>query len=94
MPAGRPTSFQPEFAVQAEKLCRLGATDAELAHFFEVDEATINRWKHVQPDFRASLKRAKRKPMAMLLMRYIVARLATNTTGSITRPIRRAAYSG
>ena len=59
MPAGRPTSFQPEFAVQAEKLCRLGATDAELAHFFEVDEATINRWKHVQPDFRASLKRGK-----------------------------------
>ena len=59
MPGGRPTSYEPEFAAQAEKLCRLGATDAEMANFFEVDEATINRWKHAQPEFCASLKRGK-----------------------------------
>jgi len=31
---GRPSSYRPEFVTQAEKLCRLGATDAELADFF------------------------------------------------------------
>jgi hypothetical protein len=30
----RPSSFKPEYAEQAIKLCRLGATDAELADFF------------------------------------------------------------
>ena len=59
MPAGRPTSYAPEFAAQAEKLGRLGATDAELAHFFEVDERTINRWKGDHPEFRQSLKAGK-----------------------------------
>lgn len=56
---GRPTSYKPEYAKQAAKLCALGATDAEMASFFEVDVATINRWKVAQPDFRESLKDAK-----------------------------------
>ena len=56
---GRPTSYRPEFAAQAEKLCRLGATDRELAEFFEVCEATINTWKAAQPGFLESLKSGK-----------------------------------
>jgi hypothetical protein len=32
---GRPTSFKPEYVAQAEKLCALGATDQEIADFFE-----------------------------------------------------------
>ena len=43
--AGRPSKYRPEFAGQAEKLCKLGATDQELADFFEVDVRTIYRWK-------------------------------------------------
>lgn len=57
--AGRPTKYKPEFAEQAEKLCKLGHTDAELALFFEVDEATINRWKESHPEFCESIKAGK-----------------------------------
>ena len=61
MPAGRPTSYRPEYAAQAERLCRLGATDRELADFFEVSEQTINAWKDAHPQFLESLKRGKRE---------------------------------
>jgi hypothetical protein len=40
-------------------LCRLGATDAELADFFEVDVRTIYRWKIEQEDFCQALKAGK-----------------------------------
>ncbi|MCW1885610.1 hypothetical protein OKA04_12800 [Luteolibacter flavescens] len=58
-PAGRPSRYREEFAEQARKLCRLGATDKELAEFFEVDVATVNRWKHQHAQFRESLKDGK-----------------------------------
>lgn len=56
---GRPTDYRPEMAEQAEKLCRLGATDKELAEFFGVTEQTVNNWKTSQPGFFESLKRGK-----------------------------------
>ena len=59
MPAGRPTAYQPEFVEQAEKLAKLGATDMEIADFFEVDVRTINRWKITHPEFCQSLKEGK-----------------------------------
>jgi hypothetical protein len=59
--AGRPSKYKPEFDAQALKLCKLGATDRELAEFFTVDEATINRWKSDFPSFCESLKRGKQE---------------------------------
>ncbi len=56
---GRPTSYRPEYAEQALKLCRLGATDKELADFFEVAESTVNLWKIEHPEFSESLKAGK-----------------------------------
>jgi len=56
---GRPTLYKPEYDKQVYKLCLLGATDAELADFFNVTEQTINNWKHKQPSFFESLKRGK-----------------------------------
>lgn len=50
-PVGRPAAFRPEFAEQAKKLCRLGATDFELAEFFGVDTRTIYRWKNSEAEF-------------------------------------------
>lgn len=58
---GRPSKFKPEYCPQATKLCRLGATDADLADFFEVNEDTINEWKKVHPKFSESLKDGKAK---------------------------------
>lgn len=57
--AGRPTDYRPEYALQAEKLCKLGATDKELADFFEVVEDTINAWKVAHTEFSVSIKAGK-----------------------------------
>lgn len=59
MPAGRPSKFKPEFVEQARKLAELGATDREVADFFDVDERTLNRWKHQHEEFCQSLKVGK-----------------------------------
>lgn len=56
---GRPSSYKPEFAEQARKLCRLGATDEELAEFFGVSKQTVNSWKKAHPEFLSSLKLGK-----------------------------------
>jgi len=56
---GRPTDYREEYNEQAEKLCKLGATDAELADFFEVTETTINNWKEAHPAFFESIKKGK-----------------------------------
>jgi hypothetical protein len=58
-PVGRPTKFKAEYVKQVEKLCALGATDAEIADFFEVDPSTITNWKIDHPEFLASIKTAK-----------------------------------
>ena len=55
----RPTKFKQEFIAQAEKLCKLGATDMELADFFEVDVRTLQRWKCESEAFCHSIKAAK-----------------------------------
>jgi hypothetical protein len=59
MPAGRPTLYKEEFNEQVEKLCKLGATDNEIADFFEVDVSTINNWKISHPEFFESIKKGK-----------------------------------
>lgn len=59
MPAGRPSKYDPAFATQAQKLCLLGATDQEIADFFEVNVATIYRWKHDHDEFCEALKSGK-----------------------------------
>lgn len=56
---GRPSKYRPEFIDQAGKLCALGATDLELADFFEVDVATLYRWKISHPEFCEAIKAAK-----------------------------------
>lgn len=56
---GRPSSFKPEFITQAEKLCALGATDQEIADFFEVSTRTIYRWKLDNDEFCQALKAGK-----------------------------------
>lgn len=56
---GRPSKFSKQMCAQVTKLCRLGATDKELADFFEVSEVTINAWKTEHPEFLKSIKRGK-----------------------------------
>lgn len=56
---GRPTKFDDKYPEQAYKLCLLGATDKDLADFFEVEESTINKWKLDYPVFSESIKDGK-----------------------------------
>lgn len=56
---GRPLEYKPEFAVQAQKLCALGATDREIADFFEVSTVTIWRWAHRFDEFCNALRAGK-----------------------------------
>lgn len=59
MAGGRPSKFKPEFCKQATKLCRLGATNKDLANFFEVHVDTIAEWINQHPEFSESLKKGK-----------------------------------
>lgn len=56
---GRPSEYRDEYAAQAAKLCAFGATDDEMADFFEVHRATIYRWKLDHPEFCDAIKNAK-----------------------------------
>lgn len=54
--AGRPSKYKAEYAKQAAKLCSLGATDAQLADFFEVAISTIALWKVQHAPFSDAIK--------------------------------------
>lgn len=56
---GRYSRLRPEMITQAEKLCMLGATDSEIASFFDVTHGTIVHWKLHCPDFAAALRTGK-----------------------------------
>jgi hypothetical protein len=56
---GRPTKYDPSVLPWIEKLCKLGATDVELAEFLEVNPDTIHEWKKKYPEFSESIKKGK-----------------------------------
>lgn len=56
---GRPTTYKESYKDQAEKLCKLGLTDKEMADIFGCSESTLNLWKIEHPDFSESIKRGK-----------------------------------
>jgi len=58
-PGGRPTKYKEEYSELAYNYALLGATDSELAVFFDVTESTINKWKIDFPEFSESLKKGK-----------------------------------
>ena len=60
-PGGRPSKYDPAFAAQAEKLCKLGATDEDLADFFEVSIRTVIRWRSEHDEFCQATKVGKEK---------------------------------
>ena len=59
MKFGRPTEYKSAYAEGARKLALLGATDAEVADFYDVDVRTIYRWKNTHDEFCQALKAGK-----------------------------------
>lgn len=86
---GRPPSYRDEYAEQAKKLCRLGATDKELADFFSVDIATVHRWKINHKDFCDSLKEGKAQADA-----EVADRLYKRATGYAHADTKFATFEG
>lgn len=56
---GRPTLYRKVYDKQALKLCLLGATDAELAAFFDISRDTIMEWRAAHRTFSDSIARGK-----------------------------------
>lgn len=73
---GRPTKYRPDFIKQAKGLTALGATDAEIADFFDIGIITLYRWKHAHPAFSEALKRGK-----LLCDEMVESRLFKKATG-------------
>lgn len=81
--AGRPSMYRVAYNQQAEKLCRLGATDRDIADFFGVSETTLNNWKLKHPSLLESLKRGKDEVDA--LVEQSLFRRATGYTHPATK---------
>ncbi len=56
---GRPTVYRGEYVEQARKLCLLGATNEDLAGFFEVVVSTIDKWIAEKPEFSGAIKEGR-----------------------------------
>jgi hypothetical protein len=59
MAGGRPSKFKPEYVGQAKKLAELGATDPQIADFFQVSISTVSLWKVEHAEFSEALKLGK-----------------------------------
>jgi hypothetical protein len=53
--------YLPEFAEQAEKLCRLGATNQQIADFWSTAGSTIDKWIKTRPDFAEAVRRGRQE---------------------------------
>ncbi|HJQ55669.1 MAG TPA: hypothetical protein VJ890_02105 [Vineibacter sp.] len=53
------TSYQSSYAADAERLCRLGATNDDLAEAFGVVEKTVRNWMRREPAFAKAVRRGK-----------------------------------
>ena len=57
--AGRPTAYRLEFCELAHNYCLLGATNVELAGFFDVTPRTIDNWIASHPAFAEAVKEGR-----------------------------------
>jgi hypothetical protein len=53
--AGQPTLYKPDYCTQAHNYCLLGATNEDLAGFFEVTRRTIDDWIATHTAFAAAV---------------------------------------
>ncbi|WP_238908109.1 hypothetical protein [Achromobacter ruhlandii] len=93
----RPSKYQPAFAEQAAKLCKLGASDEQIAWFFDVTLADIALWAWQHEEFFQAItpndERRRQWAEADRLSRSLVsayrrARRVRNPTERIANSVR------
>ena len=56
---GRPSAYHPSFAEWGAEMCKLGATDSDLARVFKVTTQTIYNWQVEHPEFLDAIMQGK-----------------------------------
>jgi hypothetical protein len=54
--AGQPTLYKSDYCTQAHNYCLLGATNEDLAGFFDVTRRTIDNWIAAHPEFADAVR--------------------------------------
>ena len=86
---GRPTLFDPDMCEQAHNYCLLGATNDELAEFFDVSPRTIDRWIAERADFGDAVHSGRVAADARVARAFMAARSVTTAPSSV-----RSSYRG
>ena len=86
---GRPTKYKDEYADLAYKYCLLGATNTDLAKFFEINEDTVNSWKFDYLEFSDAIKSGKEEADA-----NVASRLYSRAMGYSHKETITATYQG
>jgi len=68
-PRGRPTKFKPEYYELARNYCLLGATNADMAKYFNVSMECFNWWISHDPLFLQILKEGREQADAVVASR-------------------------
>jgi len=83
---GRPSPYQEAYNIQVYKLCLLGATDKDIADFFNVCEATVNNWKDEHPKFLESIREGKQ--LADMEVAHSLYESAKDRTRTVMKPVK------
>jgi hypothetical protein len=65
----RPSEYRQEMVELGRNYCLLGATDDDMARFFDVDVRSIHRWKLDHPEFAQALREGKEEADAKVARR-------------------------
>lgn len=92
---GRPSSYKPEYAEQAQKLCLLGATDEAVAWFFGVslEELALWAWEHREFFDAITPTEAARAEWASAALNRSAARSAAKKRRMASSPSERISNS-
>ena len=61
---GNPSLYKPDYCELAHNYCLLGATNEELASFFDVVRSSIDNWIASHPEFAKAVHDGAPSPMA------------------------------
>lgn len=56
---GRPTSYRTNFCKPARALIKFGATESDVAEYFDVNISTLIAWQNEHPEFHKAVKGTK-----------------------------------